>query len=147
MRLALAHDIPILAICRGIQVLNVACGGTLYQDVPAQVEGALRHSYAPDNPRNHLGHCVDVRPESKLARILGSGMVPVNSFHHQAIRVLGDGLMVSAISEDGIIEAVEMSDRRFVLGVQWHPEELVDDDPRMAHLFASLVGASRGETS
>jgi putative glutamine amidotransferase len=145
-RRALDSGHPILAVCRGIQVLNVACGGTLHQDIGTEIAGAQRHSFRRGHARNYLGHTVDVRPATRLAAILGSGSIAVNSFHHQAIKVLGTGLQVTAVALDGVIEGVESSNHRFVLGVQWHPEELVDDDPRMAALFAAFVSASCGRT-
>jgi len=142
VRRAVADDLPVLAICRGIQVLNVALGGTLYQDIPSQIPHALRHNFHPDHPRNFLGHEVVVQDETRLAHILGASCIRVNSFHHQAVKEVSSELCVAAFAPDGVIEAVEAQDRRFVVGVQWHPEELVRDDPRMVRLFKALVEAS-----
>jgi putative glutamine amidotransferase len=139
VRRAVADDLPVLAICRGIQVLNVALGGTLYQDIPSQIPHALRHNFHPDHARNHLGHEVEIKGGTRLADILGATRVEVNSFHHQSLQNVPDLLQVTAVAPDGVIEAIEASRRRFVLGVQWHPEELVDDDPRMKHLFEVFV--------
>lgn len=139
VRRAVEDDLPVLAICRGIQVLNVALGGTLYQDIPSQIPHALRHNFHPDHPRNHLGHKVEVKQGTRLADILGTVHVWVNSFHHQSLQQVPPVLQTVAVAPDGVIEAVEAPERRFVLGVQWHPEELVEDDPKMKHLFEAFV--------
>ncbi|MFQ6013978.1 MAG: gamma-glutamyl-gamma-aminobutyrate hydrolase family protein [Anaerolineae bacterium] len=140
-RWALADGLPILAICRGIQVLNVAMGGTLYQDIEAQMEGALKHTYYPGYPFNLISHEVIVRPDSRLAAALENTKLGVNSLHHQAIKKVASGLRVVARAEDGLVEGVEGEGEAFVLGVQWHPEELVDDDRRMRDLFRAFVEA------
>jgi len=146
-REALRRDLPILAICRGIQVLNVARGGTLIQHLPSEVEGAERHD-CPE-PRSRRVHRVDVEPGTRLRDILGEAVISVNSFHHQAVDRLGEGLLASAsCPEDGVVEGLEMPDRRFVVGVQWHPETFWDHADSFqplfdAHAEASRVGASR----
>lgn len=128
VRLALEADLPVLAICRGVQVLNVARGGTLIQDIPSQVSGALEHRLAvPPHEPFALAHEVWIEKESKLARLLGERLVDadscdVNSRHHQAVKALGEGLLVTATAPDGVIEAVEDPNRRFCVGIQWHPE-------------------------
>ena len=142
---ALAWDLPVLAVCRGIQILNVTCGGTLYQDVTAQVPAALKHDYfpTPEQPsRKYLAHDVKVSQGSRLARILGDAVVPVNSMHHQAIKNLAPSLAPTAHAPDGIIEGVESSNWRYLIGVQWHPEELTETQPEMAHLFRTFAEAS-----
>lgn len=142
LRYAIEKDLPVLAVCRGIQILNVTCGGTLYQDVAAQVPAALKHDYfpTPQNPsRTYLAHDVTVKPNTRLGRVLGAGVVPVNSMHHQAIKDLAPGLVPNAYAPDGIIEGVEGVDRRYVIAVQWHPEELADTQPEMRRLFTSFV--------
>lgn len=141
-RRAFDDGLPLLAICRGVQMLNVALGGTLFQDIPAQIPGALRHNFHPDHPRNYLGHEVEIERGTRLADILGSLRVGVNSFHHQSVQAVAPVLRVSALAPDGVIEALESPERRFVLGVQWHPEELVWDDGRMRRLFEAFVAAS-----
>jgi putative glutamine amidotransferase len=141
---AVSDDKPLLAICRGIQILNVALGGTLYQDIHAEIPQALRHDFAPEHPRNYLGHEVWVRPGSRLADILGAEHLGVNSFHHQSVKAVPPGLRVAASSPDGVIEGIEAPDKRFIVGVQWHPEELVEDDPRMRRLFEAFVEEARG---
>jgi putative glutamine amidotransferase len=139
---ALADDVPLFAICRGIQVLNVALGGTLVQDIPSEIPGARAHSQ--QTPRDEPTHPVKVMGEgTRLGRVLGALELEVNSMHHQAIKRLGDGLTPVAWAPDGVIEAVEMpGDERFVLGVQWHPEELVGRDAAARNLFAAIVDAA-----
>jgi putative glutamine amidotransferase len=140
---AVEHDVPLLAICRGMQVLNVAAGGSLIQDVPSDVPHACHHD-VPD-PRDAVAHPVTVAPDSRLAAILGTaGDVPVNSRHHQAVKRIAPGFRISAQAPDGVVEAVERDDRRFCIGVQWHPENFWSSG-RFAELFRALVSvASRG---
>jgi putative glutamine amidotransferase len=128
----------VLAICRGIQVLNVACGGTLWQDV--NVEGATVESHDRE-PRDSLVHGLDIDPDSMLARTVGQTHLEVNSLHHQAIRDLGPSLRAVAQSTDGLIEGVEMPGHRFVMGIQCHPEELIGKEPWALSLFTALVEA------
>jgi putative glutamine amidotransferase len=142
-RWAIDEGMPLLAICRGIQVLNVALGGTLYQDIQAQAPEAERHSWSPGYPRNYIAHPVSVGPQTRLARIVGAGPLAVNSFHHQAIKDVASGLTVTASAPDQIIEAVEANGPAFVVGVQWHPEGLASDDVRAQRLFDALVKACR----
>src|SRR3954464_15245556 len=146
LRHALARDLPVLAVCRGIQILNVACGGTLYQDVTAQVPAALKHDYfpTPQQPsRKYLAHDVTVKPDSRLGSILGEAVVPVNSMHHQAIKDLAPRLAATAHAPDGIIEGVEGTGGQFLVAVQWHPEELTETQPGQARLFTSFAEAAR----
>ncbi len=142
-REAMAQDKPLLAICRGHQVLNVALGGTLYEDVTAWMPGAIKHDYFELFPRNHTAHAIAIEPDSKLAAALGRREAQVNSLHHQGIRDLAPGLVAVAHAPDGLIESVEGVDHPFALGVQWHPENLVHDDPVMLSLFRGLVDAAR----
>jgi putative glutamine amidotransferase len=117
---ALGRRMPVLAICRGIQVLNVALGGTLYQDIPSELGGDLLHEQAaPWNVRWHAGR---VQPGSSLERVFGTAELHINSFHHQAIRDLAPGLRATVWAEDGVIEGVEGIDHPWLCGVQWHPE-------------------------
>lgn len=140
-REALRRDLPILAICRGHQVLNVATGGTLVQDIPSEWPGASSHD--PDIERWETAHDVELLPGTRLRDILGAERVAVNSFHHQAVRDLGQGLVLSArCPTDGVVEGIEMPGRRFVVGVQWHPESFWDHRPSFQSLFEALVGAS-----
>jgi putative glutamine amidotransferase len=142
-RRAVTDDVPLFAICRGIQVLNVALGGSLVQDLPSEWPNALVHSQKA--PRHEPTHPVKVMGEgTRLGRALGSLELEVNSMHHQAIKRLGDGLREVAWAPDGVIEGVEMAgDDRFVLGVQWHPEELVGHDQAARNLFSAIVDAAR----
>lgn len=146
-REALAAGMPILAICRGIQVLNVAAGGTIIQDVDsARFPDLLKHRQ--EAPWWHASHAVEVEPGSRLADLLGlkAGMstIRVNSFHHQAVDRVAEPLTAVARSPDGVVEAVEhRDDRRFVVGVQWHPEGMVDRHARQRGLFRGLVRAAR----
>jgi putative glutamine amidotransferase len=134
---------PLLAICRGIQVLNVALGGSLYQDIQAQIPGVERHDWYPGYPRDHCPHTVAITPDSHLAAILETDTLPVNSLHHQSLKDIAPGLVVTARAPDGVVEAVEASEHPFAVAVQWHPEELADQDPRAQHLFNAFVEACR----
>jgi len=138
-REAHSRNVPILAICRGMQVLNVARGGTLHQHLPDVVGDEITHRQprAPGEPI----HGVTVAHGSRLATILGHRHLQVNSFHHQAVDTLGERLTITARAEDGTVEAFESAGSRFVVGVQWHAECLVDHDEQAA-LFAALVDAS-----
>ena len=141
-REALRRDMPLLAICRGQQVLNVATGGTLIQDLPSQWKGAVDHD--PDGERWSPAHDVRILPGTRLREILGRERVAVNSFHHQAVKEAGQGAVVSAYSEgDDVVEAIEVPGRRLAVGVQWHPEAFWDKDGRFQPLFEALVKASR----
>ncbi|HEY6781890.1 MAG TPA: gamma-glutamyl-gamma-aminobutyrate hydrolase family protein [Candidatus Dormibacteraeota bacterium] len=138
---ALEADKPVLAICRGAQVLNVALGGTLWQDVGTQ--GATEHNHSQDGSRQELTHNIDVLPNSRLHTISAASQVDVNSMHHQALRELGRDLVVTARAHDGLVEAVEHPGRRFVVGVQCHPEELYLDRDWARRLFVDFVAAAR----
>ena len=139
-----AYDkhIPVLGICRGHQLINVALGGNLYQDIKAQVQDSLGHS--PDGlAMDELYHSVNIKENSKLYEILKDGKLIVNSFHHQSIKKLGANLTATAFSTDGIIEGIEGTDREFLLGVQWHPECLTKKYPLFLKLFEGLVSAAK----
>jgi putative glutamine amidotransferase len=131
---------PILGICRGAQLLNVARQGTLHQHVPDFTNGTIEHRQR--EPGTRTSHEVRVAPDSSLAQTTGGGPVKVNSFHHQAIAEIGFGLRAVAWSEDGLIEAVEENEGRFILGVQWHAETLVADAEQLS-LFERLVEATK----
>ena len=141
-RLAIERRKPILAICRGIQVLNVALGGTLWEDIDSMVPGAIEHDTKNGERRNHLSHDVTIQPDSLLAKVMGRTECRVNSIHHQAIRELAPGLQVTALAPDDIIEGAEIPGHPFAVAVQWHPESLISDDPAMLSLFRALVDAS-----
>ncbi len=134
-------DKPVLGICRGIQLLNVAMGGDLYQDIPTQCHGHINHAQMEIIPFTAPIHPVTVRPNTRLHRLTGQTLLAVNSMHHQAVCRPGQGLAVSAQAPDGLIEAIESTQHRFVLGVQWHPEFLWDQSPAQLALFHGLVQA------
>jgi putative glutamine amidotransferase len=138
LKAALDEDFPILAICRGVQFLNVVCGGTLYQDIPTQYDTDILHRST--DQVDFVYHDIDIVKGSKLADIMGAGTLNVNSWHHQGIKKLGDGLTVVATAKDGMIEAVEKDDATFVLGLQFHPEWHIDDgDTEFLPIFQTLV--------
>lgn len=141
-RLAAERSKPFMGICRGIQVMNVALGGTLYTDITDQLDGALRHDYYPNIPRDMLAHSISVIAGSRLAKILGGReTLTVNSLHHQGIQQVAAGLRIAAHAPDGLVEAVELPGHPFGLGVQWHPEWLQEHAPHRA-LFRALIRAA-----
>jgi len=140
---ALTEGLPVLAICRGIQALNVAGGGTLIQDIPTEVPNALSHSCVAGRPLPKIAHTVDVKPDTRLAALIGDGPVDVNSAHHQAAEVVRENLVITARAPDGVIEGLEAPDHPFCIGVQWHPEVMIETAPRMRRLFEGLVEAAR----
>lgn len=138
---AIARNVPFLGICRGIQVLNIALGGSIYEDILDQKPDALRHNYFPDKPRQYLAHSVDINPDSLLSNMLGQKQALVNSMHHQGIKSLAPGLIASATAPDGLIEAVELPGYLFGIAVQWHPEWL-PEEAAMDSLFKGLKEAT-----
>jgi putative glutamine amidotransferase len=141
---ALADHKPFLGLCRGLQVLNVIRGGSLWQDLAAEREGSIKHDFYPTAgwARDHLAHPVELRPDSRLGEALGPATVPVNSMHHQGVRDLGEGLVPTAWAPDGLIEAIELTDR-FAVGVQWHPEMFPAGAPSVGQLFATFIDAAQ----
>ncbi|NLN18574.1 MAG: gamma-glutamyl-gamma-aminobutyrate hydrolase family protein [Firmicutes bacterium] len=147
-RYALQHGKPVLGICRGCQVLNVAAGGTLYQDLPSQWGGGFVLQHRQQAPRWHASHHVEIDPDSLLAGILGETKLRVNSFHHQAVRSCGPGMRVVAQASDGVVEAIEGVEATFALGVQWHPEGMLRHHPLQRRLFEAFIQAGlAGKTS
>jgi len=145
-RRALQDGLPIYGICRGVQTLNVAAGGTLYQDIPTDFPEALDHRASTGQPLGHVAHAARVEPGSLLEDMLGVGdsSVQVNSFHHQAVRDVAPGFRVNAWSPDGVVEGIEPRDGDVhVLGVQWHPERMVPQREDMVRLFTRFVDACR----
>nr|MBR4281712.1 gamma-glutamyl-gamma-aminobutyrate hydrolase family protein [Clostridia bacterium] len=136
-------DKPILGICRGEQVLNVAVGGTLYQDIKSQLPGCIAHQQHQISP--YASHKVSIEAGSKLHAIYGGSEVMVNSFHHQAVKDIAPCLRIAAHASDGMIEGFEKPDHPYFVGVQWHPERLVEHEENAAHkqLFKSFVNACR----
>jgi putative glutamine amidotransferase len=141
LRAALDRGIPVLGICRGMQLMNVAYGGTLYQDLPSEL-GTEPELHRQTARGSQVTHDIVVDDDTGLARLTGAGQHPVNSFHHQAVNELGDGLTVTARDLTGLVEGIEDSSREFVLGVQWHAESLYARDEQLA-LFQGLVAAAR----
>lgn len=137
---ALEADKPILGICRGMQILNVALGGTLHQDL--ETDGFLPHSKFSQR-RNLPAHPVTVTKASLLEQITGESQLLVNSFHHQAVKELGEGLQAAAVSEDGVVEAVTMAGKRFVLALQWHPEMMHDSGEQQSILNAFIKAGAQ----
>lgn len=137
LRAAIEADKPTLGICRGLQVMNVALGGTLYTHIFDQLPNALQHDWH-DQPRNTLAHPVRVEEGTRLAEVLGSPLVQVNSLHHQGIKDLAPGLKPTAYTSDGLVEGIELPDHRFALAVQWHPEWMTEHE-EMRRLFRAFV--------
>lgn len=144
-RWAVETGMPLLGVCRGLQMINVACGGTLHQDLHAECPYLHKHDYTPPTfERYRISHTVTIEPDSRLARSLGA-VHEVNSMHHQGIKQLGAGLRVVARAEDGLPEAIELPVLPFIVGVQWHPEELATTDQHSTNLFYDFVEAAAGE--
>jgi putative glutamine amidotransferase len=140
-RFAAKSGIPTLGICGGMQTMNVACGGSLIQDIPSQTTRSLPHRQS--EPATRLSHTVSIVPGSVLSRILKQRTIRVNSSHHQSVKKPAPGLIVSALAPDGIIEAIESPHHRFFLGLQWHPEFLFDRYPFHRRLFQAFLKAAR----
>ena len=139
LKQAIEKDLPVFGICRGIQFMNACLGGTLYQDLGSQHPSATEHHMTP--PYDRGIHKVTVKEGSLLAGIIGAGEHNVNSYHHQAVRDLAPGLEAMAYSEDGLIEAIRVLDKKFVVGVQWHPEFAFEHDPECLRLVQAFVDA------
>ena len=138
---ALDRDMAVLGICGGEQAINVALGGTLYQDIRSQLPDALEHELA--FLRTDGGHPIRLIPGTRLHAVVMQDRLNVNTTHHQSVKQLGRGLAVNATSEDGVIEGIECTKHRFVLGVQWHPELLIMRDPAQQRIFSAFVSACR----
>ncbi|MHB8170586.1 MAG: gamma-glutamyl-gamma-aminobutyrate hydrolase family protein [Thermincolia bacterium] len=140
-RQALGADLAILAICRGIQLINIAAGGTVYQDVNSQVSHAIKHYQKA--PRWYPTHRMSIKPGSQLASILQTKDVRVNSFHHQAVADVASGFKVTAVAADGVIEAIESENHKFVVGIQCHPECMWEKDETFLRVFKCFVEAGK----
>lgn len=146
LKKALQKDKPILAICKGCQMVNIALGGDMYQDIYSQINRQLlQHSqHAPDA---HASHYVDIKPHSKFAKIVGASRIKVNSRHHQANRNPGKGVFFSGMSSDGVVEVIESEHHHFVIGVQWHPENMaVSGDKHSEKLYERFIQACKTST-
>jgi putative glutamine amidotransferase len=144
LKWAIAEGKPVLGICRGMQLINVALGGTLHRDIPEELPSANDHELSVHNKdMRHLAHHLRLEPESKLAKILGTTQIAANTLHHQAVDKLGEGLVVAAHAEDGVIEGIELPDKQFVIGVQSHPEALEEAiEPLWRSLFQAFIEAA-----
>ena len=129
---------PILGICRGIQIMNIATGGNLYQDL--EIEGNFNHHLNDMYPMNSVSHTVWMNEGTKMHAVFGKEKIGVNSFHHQAVKELGEGFVISAVSTDGVTEAIEMKGERFVTAIQWHPEMMYDSKEQQ-EIFKIFVEA------
>lgn len=139
LRGMLALGKPVLGICGGMQLMNVILGGSLIQHIPDEVPNALAHEQP--NPRSEAGHTVKVYRNTLLAQVTGGGEIPVNSAHHQAVKSVGSGVVISGVAPDGVIEAIEYAAHPFFLGVQWHPEYYVSEADK--RIFAAFVEACK----
>ncbi len=142
VRKAVQDAQPFFGICRGLQAINVALGGTLIADLSTQIPRALKHDHYNEHPWDHRAHPIQVQEGSRLSAITNLPILEVNSLHHQAAGQLGEHLSATAHAPDGTIEAIELDNHPFGLGVQWHPEWLIDDPPHFA-LFQAFVAACR----
>ena len=141
VHLARQADVPLLGICGGMQTMNVACGGSLFQDISSQISKPLQHRQR--TPATNLSHTVTITPGSLLRRIVRSRSMRVNSSHHQSVNAIAPSLIASALAPDGIVEAIESPAHRFFLGIQWHPEFLFDRHPLHRRLFEAFLRAAR----
>lgn len=141
-QLALQQDLPLLGICRGIQVLAVAAGGEIYQDIPSQYSGAMEHSQTAS--REYAWHAVDIVEDSVLFRLFDKTRIDVNSLHHQAVSKIPQGFIQCALAADGIIEGIEKPGAKFCLGVQWHPESMMETEIHSKVLFRGFIEACLG---
>lgn len=136
---AVKEDKSVLGICRGIQLMNAAAGGTLYQDLPSERGGTVEHHMSP--PYDRAAHTVDILKDTLLFDIFKEEKIGVNSYHHQAVKELAPAFKAAAVSEDGIIEGIYMPDKKFILGVQWHPEFFYKKDVNSRKLISAFVSA------
>lgn len=141
MRGALARDMPVLGVCGGMQLLNVVLGGTLVQDIRRELPDTKDHEQKHDRTQPH--HPVEIKEATLLAELFGKGQVMVNSTHHQAVNRLGEKLVVSGVSPDGVVEAIEAPSHTFAVGVQWHPELLLQTVPLHFGLYRAFINKAR----
>ena len=141
LKKALASGKPILAICRGIQLVNIFFGGTLYQDIPSEFDTSILHRQS--EPKLAPSHRARILTDTPLYELLGAEYVQANSFHHQAIKTLGDGLRVMALADDGIVEGVYVEGEQYIRAYQWHPERLFDTDSDNRKIFGDFIDACK----
>ena len=144
VRWAIADGKPVLGLCRGMQIINVAQGGTMWQDLASQKPSFHKHDFFPTAgfERDHMAHEVDVVAGTRLSRLFESTRCGVNSMHHQGVKAVGHDLVVSATADDGLVEALEGTGDAFLVGVQWHPEVFEMADPHTRHLFGGFIQAA-----
>lgn len=140
-RMAIDRCYPVLGICRGIQVINIVAGGKIHQDLNQGVEKPIKHMQ--EAPTWYPTHKIELEPNTKLSAILGEGPMRVNSFHHQSVSEVAPDYIVSARAADGVIEAIESTQEKFVMGVQWHPEHLWQENKAWQRLFQAFIAASK----
>jgi len=140
-KLAFEHEVPTLGICGGMQSMNVALGGTLIQDITAQISSKIQHRQK--RSAEHMAHLIQIEPKTLLRRIIKKSSIPVNSSHHQSVKSIPPSFHISAVAPDGVIEAIESSRHPFWLGVQWHPEFLYRKDLLQNRLFLAFIKAAR----
>ncbi|MDH5428477.1 MAG: gamma-glutamyl-gamma-aminobutyrate hydrolase family protein [Nitrospirota bacterium] len=140
-KLAFEHQVPTLGICGGMQSMNVALGGTLIQDIPAQLATKIQHQQKKS--AEHTAHLIQIEPKTLLRRIMKKASIPVNSSHHQSVKAVPGSFQISAVAPDGVIEAIEAESHSFWLGVQWHPEFLYRKDVLQNRLFSAFIKAAR----
>jgi putative glutamine amidotransferase len=149
-RWAMGEGKPVLGVCRGMQLINLAAGGTLFQDIAEQLPGSIKHDYFPFSGQNFtrdfLAHEVTVAEGTRLAGVFGAGDLRVNSMHHQGVRDIGAGLVVSATAPDGLVEGLESDNGHYVVGVQWHPEALTDNQAAARKLFDEFVQVAAADS-
>jgi putative glutamine amidotransferase len=133
--------VPLLGICGGAQTINVALGGSLYQDIASQLPNASKHQQGKKKETG--GHRIQIEPSTRLRRIVRERILEVNTTHHQAVKQLGKGLVINATAEDGLIEGIESPNHSFVLGVQWHPEVLAFRYAHQRRIFSFFVSICR----
>ena len=141
LNLAISSDIPVLGICRGIQFINAALGGTLYQDIPLQYSTLTTHHQNP--PYDIPAHNVNIETDSPLFDLLKTKVLPVNSYHHQAVKKVADELKIMAVADDGLVEALYMPKHKFLWALQWHPEFSYKSDIASQKIFKAFIDSMK----